>query len=202
MRKKIIIICIVTAVLIGTLLILISNKQNNSSNSNNIIEDNTQKNDSSLISEIKDTINTINDINKIFKSDDFLGEPQTNFSGYSCDLYLGDDANDYIEKLSAIYINPFYESGYFQYDEYNGELYVCKPVNKCEFKDIKSDDIKIIKDEEQEKIVSISGNEYIMQNIEGSWRFIYPIVSCDREFDKDQEASMKIMIDELLEEQS
>ena len=87
MRKKIVISLIAAAIILLAIVLVIATRSNK--NADNI--SNVNKENPDFISVIKENITKINKVNKIFSSNDYLGDAEYNSAGYLCDLYIGDD---------------------------------------------------------------------------------------------------------------
>lgn len=141
--------------------------------------------------DFEEYINKINEINAIFLSENLSDkEYLENNIGMPCYQYKGDDYQDYINKLQELYINPL-DTYYFRLfriktDE-NGnevkqgkieELYVCKDENS-EYVPLTSDKYKWKENDLGDYLEITEGNEistYELQNVDGQWKFTYPIV--------------------------
>lgn len=127
---------------------------------------------------LKTIIEEINDINKIVNNIDFNDTTSyTLENGLTC-YATKNNSEKYIERLKKVYIFPFYE-----YSNYNlvlsdkeEKLYVCIP-EKCTINKIK--DYYIVAEEKNIKVVRIDDKEYILNKIDNTWKFVFPILICD-----------------------
>lgn len=173
MKKKniILIICLIIIILAAILLIVLK-----LTNNNNVIG---KKDDFTKL--LEDTIITINNINDKINDNNLAKElSYPDLDHVECRKYIGSDQEEYINDLENNYIIAFGEYGVFKKvigDDDKKELYVCIPKN-CKMKKIET--YEITSEKENEKVITFDNINYTMEKVEDTWKFITPVILCDR----------------------
>lgn len=131
---------------------------------------------------VEDVINTINEINAVFNSENDIVENSIiqNQSNTECYEYIGKDIDKYIEKIKDVYLLPFDVDGTFPLRKIENTnekiLNFCKPKS-CEVEPI--EDYSVIHGDKEVMVVQIGTTEQVMRKDEnGVWKFVFPIVNC------------------------
>lgn len=139
-------------------------------------DENIQKTD-----EISILLNNINLINELFSKTTYSSTgTYTDSSGNTCQQYIGEDVEYYINLLESTYVVPFFEDGYFQLVENEtkdvSQLYVCKPT--CTIVKYDINDYNETKKNGQ-TFISIYGNEMELIK-DDNYKFYFPLVNCQQ----------------------
>ena len=130
---------------------------------------------------LDETISSIEEINSKITSENL--EKKTSYiikEVLECRKYIGNDKEEYINLIKGTYVNPFYEYNIFNLvkSEETEELYICL-TKECKLDTI--DKYNIETEEETTKVISINEYKYKMEKIDNTWKFIYPVVLCQKD---------------------
>lgn len=134
--------------------------------------------------ELKELVNTINDINSVFENIDLNNSTKyTKNENIICYKYNGNDTEKYIEKIYNLYSYPYLKDKGFDVvltttkeGNIKRDLYVCKE-EKCNVSKITSYQQDTV--EENGKVIVLNNISYMMFKGQEKWMFIEPVIICE-----------------------